>query len=134
MTAGSDKLNWYFDPADLVLIGNYRDSEGGKYQFSMTKLDDKMGYRVTGGASTDQGSIKFDLGTVIGGDAEKHFRLLSEYVLGAILDVGVKAFMETNHFMVEKVPPLRATRFSMTDNEVAHGTVTDKGMVWDDEK
>jgi hypothetical protein len=33
--------------------------------------------------------------------------------------------------MVEKAPPLRATRFSMTNDEVAHGTVTDKGMVWD---
>jgi hypothetical protein len=40
----------------------------------------------------------------------------------------------TSNLMVEKASPLRATRFSMTDDEVSHGTVTDKGMVWDDEK
>jgi hypothetical protein len=40
----------------------------------------------------------------------------------------------TSNLMVEKAPPLRATRFSMTDDEVSHGTVTGKGMVWDDEK
>ena len=131
--AAGNRLIWTLDPETFALFGNYRDKDGGKYQFKIVDTED--GHRVTVGAQTNQGSMNLDLGYIQGSDAEEKGRNLSEFILGTILREGVRKFVGHEHLLlaIRETPPLRVTRFSMKDDSVSHGTVTEKGMVWDED-